>query len=345
MNRVVIASTRKSAGKTSLIVGIARALKKRIGYLKPFGERIVYRKKRLWDYDAALITNIFDLKENPEDMTIGFEHSKLRYMYDENSTREKLLESVTAAEKDKDILFVEGGRDLVFGTSVHLDPLTITKYIDGNLILVVSGKHDSWRDDLAFIKKYVNMKNINFGGVIINKVQDVEDFKETELEALKESGINVIGIVPYKAELTHFSVSYLSEYLFAKVIAGEGNLSKSVENIFVGAMSGDAALRNPLFAKKNKLIITSGDRTDMILAALESDTACVILTNNIMPPAHIISKASDRNIPLLLVPSDTYQVAKQIDSMEPLLTKQDLGRIDILTQLAKEHVDISQIDR
>ncbi len=343
MNKVVVASTRKSAGKTCLVVGIATVLKKRIGYLKPFGERLVYHKKHLWDYDSALISNTFGLKENPEDMSIGFNHSKLRYMYDEDSTREKLLESLSSIGKDKDILFVEGGKDLVDGASVYLDPLSVTKYIDGKLLLVVSGKNESWMDDIAFIKKYVDMKNINFGGVIINEVQDVEDFKQTYLDDITEMGINVIGIVPYKTELTHFSVSYLSDYLFAKVIAGERNLNNTIENIFVGAMSADAALRNPLFMKKKKLIITGGDRTDMILAALESDTACIVLTNNILPPPYIISKASDHNIPLLLVSSDTYQVAKQIDKMEPLLTKYDIERIDLLGRLIREYVNIRKI--
>ncbi len=56
MDKVVIGSMRKSAGKTSIIVGIAGALKKKMAYLKPFGERLLYRKKRLWDYDSALIT-------------------------------------------------------------------------------------------------------------------------------------------------------------------------------------------------------------------------------------------------------------------------------------------------
>ena len=87
MNKWVMASMRRSAGKTSVIVGIAAALKKKMAYIKPFGERMLYRKKRLWDYDSALITNLFGLKEDPVDMSIGFDHSKLRYMYDQEGTQ------------------------------------------------------------------------------------------------------------------------------------------------------------------------------------------------------------------------------------------------------------------
>jgi len=56
-----------------------------------------------------------------------------------------------------------------------------------------------------------------------------------------------------------------------------------------------------------------------------------------------MSKASDRNIPLLLVSADTYQVAKQIDSMEPLLTKSSAEKIDLLGQLIQEHVNLQEI--
>jgi BioD-like phosphotransacetylase family protein len=56
-----------------------------------------------------------------------------------------------------------------------------------------------------------------------------------------------------------------------------------------------------------------------------------------------MSKASDRNIPLLLVSADTYQVAKQIDSMEPLLTKASAEKIALLGQLIQKHVNLQEI--
>ena len=43
----------------------------------------------------------------------------------------------------------------------------------------------------------------------------------------------------------------------------------------------------------------------MILAALEGDTAGIVLTNNISPPSTIISKAEQLGVPMLLVPDDT----------------------------------------
>ena len=343
MDKIVISSSRESAGKTSIIVGLAKAMGKTYGYIKPFGDRLLYRKKRLWDYDAALVTQVLGLHENPEDITIGFEHSKLRYMYDEVRIGEKVKELVANTSKNKDVLFVEGGKDLSYGVSVHLDAVTLAQNIGGKLIVVVSGNDDAIVDDIIFIKNYVGLGKVDFRGVIINKVHDLEDFNATYLPAIEKTGVKVLGIVPMQPDLKNFTVGYLSECLFAKVIAGEGGLNNVVKTIFVGAMSTNEAMRNPLFNKENRLVVTSGDRSDMVLASLDQNTIGILLTNNILPPSNIISKASEMNIPLLLVPSDTYQVARQIDAMEPLLTRDNTENINLLTELIKKNVKIKEV--
>jgi len=342
MNKWVMASMRRSAGKTSVIVGIAAALNKKMAYIKPFGERMLYRKKRLWDYDSALITNLFGLKEDPVDMSIGFDHSKLRYMYDQEGTQKKLLETVATIGKDKEILFVEGGRDLPYGMSVYLDTLSLAKYLGSRLVMVVSGEEDSILDDVLFLKKHVDLAGVNLSGVIVNKVQNLEDFQNTHLPVIQKLGVRVLGVIPYQSDLTYFSVYYLADRLFAKVITGEGGLKKVIKNIVIGAWSANIFLQNPLFKKENKLVITGGDRTDMILAALEGDTSGIILTNNILPPSNIISKASEKNIPLLMVFSDTYQTAKQIESLEPLLTREDTEKVELLKQMVENHVQLGE---
>ncbi len=342
MNKWVIASMRKSAGKTSVIVGIAAALNRKMAYIKPFGERMLYRKKRLWDYDSALITHLFGLKEDPVDMSIGFDHSKLRYMYDQEGTEKKLLETVAIIGKDKEILFIEGGRDLSYGMSVYLDTLSLAKYSGSRLVMVVSGEEDTILDDILFLKKHVDFAGVNLSGVIVNKVQNLEDFQNTHLPVIQKLGVRVLGVIPYQSDLTYFSVYYLADRLFAKVITGEGGLKKVIKNIVIGAWSANIFLQNPLFKKENKLVITGGDRTDMILAALEGDTSGIILTNNILPPSNIISKASEKNIPLLMVFSDTYQTAKQIESLEPLLTREDAEKVDLLKETVEKHVQLSE---
>ncbi|MDD5700501.1 MAG: DRTGG domain-containing protein [Dehalococcoidales bacterium] len=342
MKNIIIGSVSEDAGKTSIIVGLARAVNKKFAYLKPFGDRLIYRKKRLWDYDGALITNIFGLEQSSEDMTIGFEHSKLRYMYDEASTKAKLLDMANKLSGNNQFLIIEGGKDLTHGASIRLDTLSLTRYFDGKLILVISGDEGTIIDDVTFIKKYVDTSNIDLS-IIINKVSNLEDYKNNHLRDIKELGVNVLGVLPCEPVLTQFSMSYLAEKLQARIIAGEKGLNQKVKNILVGSMSGDAAVRYPLFKTENKLAITSGDRVDYIVAALESSTAGIILTNNVIPPQNIISKASDKNVPMLLVPFDTFATAKQVDDLVSLLTKDDTERIDLIQKLVEQNVDINSI--
>lgn len=344
MKKLIVGSVNKGAGKTSFIVGLGKTLNKKTGYMKPFGDRLLYRKKRLWDYDSALITDLFNLSESPEEMSIGFEHAKLRYMYDENQIKQKLAEMAGYAGKEKEVLFVEGPDTLASGVSIHLDIISVAKELGGTLVFVVSGGEDTIIDQVTFINKFVDMTGANLAGVIINKVSDAEDFKNTYLDFVKSTGIKVLGVLPYKEDLGLFSVGYLADGLFAKVLAGEAGLSNRVSRVFVGAMSADAAMKKAYFAKEEKkLVITSGDRGDMLVAALESGSSGLVLAGDILPPPNIVAKASELNVPLLLVSGDTFQVAKQIDDMEPLLTRGEKDKVELLGNLVKENVDLKAL--
>ena len=343
MNKLVIAATHQGSGKTDIIVGIGKASGKKIGYLKPFGNKLRYDKKRLWDYDAALMKSIFGLKEEPEELSIGFEHARLKYAYDAKTAREKVVAEMTKIGTGKELVFIEGGSNLTYGASIHLDIISLADYTKGRLVIVISGSEYDILDDILFIKKYVATKHINFGGVIINKVADVEDFKQTHLAEITEMGIKVLGVLPYEQELTYLPVELLADNLFAKVLTGREKLRGMIKTIFIGAMSATAAQQNLLFKKEKKLVITSGDRSDMILAALESDTACIILTNNILPAANIVSKASEANIPLLLVSWDTYDTVMRIHNIEPLLTKNDTEKIELLEKIVRKYIDLKEL--
>ena len=341
MDKLLVASLGKGAGKTSVIVGLAKALQKPFGYMKPLGDRMIHREKKVWDYDADLVLGIFGIKEDPEELTIGFDHSKLRYMYDAESRGEKLQTMV--ARVGKEVLFVEGGRDLRYGASIGLDPISISKYIGAKLLLVIYGNEDAIMDDVTFVKEYLHLTGIAFKGVIFNKVQNKEEFETLHLRKIKESGLSVLGIIPYEKELTYTTANTIARHLFAKIITGENALDRVVKNISVGAMSVGAFIQTTFYQKEDQLLITSGDRADMILAAIEGGATCLVITNNIVPSSNIISKAYERNIPLLLVPHDTYTAATQINQLEPLLARSESRKIDLVTQLVQTHVNIKGI--
>ena len=340
MNKFIITSMKQSAGKTSLIMGLAKALNKKLGYMKPFGARLLYKKKRLWDYDAALMNHIFNLNENPEDMSIGFHHSRFLYSLDEKGTKAKLLEVMERIAKNRDLVFVEAGRDIFYGTSVYLDPIALTKTLGGQLLIIASGDEDSIIDDMGFLTKYIRTDGLRFNGVVINKVANIDNFNDVYLPRIKQMNIPVLGVIPVIPELTYYSAQYLADRMFAKVLAGESGLNRQVRNIVVGSMGGDEATKSPLFQDHHQVIIASGDRSDLILMSLQNNVAAVILTNNILPSPVILAKAESMGIPLLLVSKNTYETAKQINEIEPLPTKEDKEKIDLIEKMVRDHVDL-----
>jgi len=339
-----VASTREDAGKTSTIIALARILGRRFGYLKPLGDRFLYRNKRLWDYDASLLTQLLSLEEGPETLSIGFDHSKLRYMYDRAAIFDEFNRLLNQVGADREGVFVECGKDLAYGASVFLDPLTISQETGAPVLIVVGGGENGIADDLAFIHRFVGSDEANVAGVIVNKVVQMEDFCQIHLPEIEKLGVNILGVLPYQAEFSMVSLSAVADTLSAKVLAGEDGLQNRVRSVVVGAMSVGAALVDPQINDPDKLVITSGDRSDMILAMMETEgTAGIVLTNDIIPPANIVAKASGQNVPLLVVSGDTYSTALQIERIRPLLRAEDEGQIAELIDMISDRVDMEAI--
>jgi len=129
----------------------------------------------------------------------------------------------------------------------------------------------------------------------------------------------------------------------AKNLTGSAGLDRDIKSVFVGDMSENAALLNSAFKKEGKMVITSGERSDMILAAIETDSSCILLTNGHTPHANLITKAAHAGVPVFLVAMDTYRTVTHIGHLEPLLTKDDKEKTDLLGNLVKKHVDVKAI--
>jgi len=102
-------------------------------------------------------------------MSIGFHHSKLLYSLDEKATEAKLLKALDHIGKNKDLIFVEAGKDIFYGTSVYLDAISLAKIVEGQLLIMVSGDEDTIIDDMSFLTKYIRMDGFHFMGLSLIK--------------------------------------------------------------------------------------------------------------------------------------------------------------------------------
>ncbi|MCK5072429.1 MAG: AAA family ATPase [Bacteriovoracaceae bacterium] len=344
MKKIIFASIEENVGKTSIILSLARTMGKKCAYLKPFGDRMRYRKKKLWDYDSELINKTLELGLEPEHMTLGFEHAKLRYKYDEKSLQEKINQMCLTFEKNNDVLFLEGANTLSYGASVGMNSLRIAKITDSQLIIVLTGNTDKVQDDLTFIRHNIVESGVNFAGVIINKINDIDEFQcESVTQYIKDLGIKVYGLLPNEKKLSTMSMRQIGDALTATTITAPNHLDNNIENIYIGSMSLNEVFKKEYLQKDNKLMITSGDRSDIILAAIESKSKGIVLTNNILPPPNIISRAGECNIPILLAGEDTYSVANKIDKLDALMGVDDNEKFELMDDLVKKHVNIGEL--
>ncbi len=343
MKKVVIASVRPNAGKTGIITGIAGVLEKKIGYMKPFGDRLIYRKKRFWDSDSALMTQVFKLTEDPGLMSIGFDQSKVGYMPEPDLIKGRLLECMAQIRKDRELLFLEGGGNLWQGISVLLDPVSVAKHTGAKLYIIVSGEPNTVIDDVVFLNRHFREQALIPDGIIINRLPDPEEFRGAYLPKIAQLGLPIVGIIPFRKELLRYTVRFLADRLFTKVLAGERNLKRTIENILVGAMSAESAAQSPLLRAGNTVFITGGDRPDLIRTALQGHPAAVVATGNIQPEPEIVALAEEKGTPLLSAGLDAYEIARQIEAVEPPLNPYDRDKIELWKTLVRENLDLGKL--
>jgi BioD-like phosphotransacetylase family protein len=100
------------------------------------------------------------------------------------------------------------------------------------------------------------------------------------------------------------------------------------------------------------LLITPGDRSDLIHTALESlretdkdklKVSGIILSGGLLPDASTIDLLKKAQIPVLLSRDDTYAVATTIHDITVKMRPQDTLKISTAVKLIKDNVDLNTI--
>lgn len=343
-----VASTgRESFGKTALCVGLSLLVKEeglKVGFFKPFGwSNFLYKNVRT-DEDAALMKELLNLEEDIQTISpivlSYFYLEKLNSM-DRSVIFETIEKSFERVSEDKDIVLVEALHELSSGKSVGLSTVEIANYLGLSMLLVSSVQRDYVIDEIIFDKSYIIEKNVQFLGLIMNNVSvvDLDRIKRVYTPILEKSDVKIWGVIPENSNMRSPTGSEVKEHLKAEVLTCEEILEDIlVENYIVGAMTPDSALRY-FRATPRKAVITGGDRPDICLVALETDTSILVLTGNLRPSPLVLSKAKERNVPVLLVPYDTYTTVSMLQDIAGKIRYGDNKRINLAKQLVAENVN------
>jgi hypothetical protein len=113
------------------------------------------------------------------------------------------------------------------------------------------------------------------------------------------------------------SAKDLAQALNGEILTSPEKTDEIVENIMVGAMTVDPGVM--YFNRKgNKAVVVRGERADMQLAALETPTRCLIVTNNVKPLPFVIVRAQEKHVPIIMVKQD---VSAALVGIEEALAK------------------------
>ncbi|MBA3046568.1 MAG: AAA family ATPase [Candidatus Thermoplasmatota archaeon] len=344
MKSLTITSSRTAAGKTTVGLGIALNTDLKCGYYKPFGDHLVYSKKNLHDLDAMVYHKWLGMGDEVLESTLGFDADKILSHWNSSELDSVLKRNYQNICKDKDLVLVETARNYSYGGHMDLDSVSLAQKFDSDMILVAEGDVPLILDKVLAISKCTE-NIVRLKGVIINKASD-EEREKIDIEVppvLERKGIKLLGVLPKKRELEKGDMSLVLEKLNAKLIAGSDGLGNIIEVVHIGALTADQAMNLPSFFVENKLLITGGDRVDLIFAALNMNTAGIVLTNNILPHPRVIAKADDLKIPIISVHMDTYSTSKAVDKIIAEITPDDDYKKTLIKDMAKANLDLDAI--
>lgn len=346
MKSLLLVSTRTGAGKTTVGLGLGLRWQNSdysVGYFKPWGDRIV-QDEGVYDRDAAVFEHHLGLDREREDFSVLYDYQTALERFRERGDyfRSTVTEQYEKLRKSKDIMLVEGPRNYSFGTYAGLGAADIGSRLDLKAVIVANGDLGVVVDKVLTCSMILERRGVEITGVIVNDNLDREKFENQGRPAIEEEGLDVLGVIPHHKTISQLTPSLIAEELSATVLAGKEGLERPVDNTHVGAMTVSRAL-TPMRKSKNSALITGGDRTDMQLASFEVSTSCLILTGGIYPEQIVLSKAEEEGVPVLLVSEYTYNTARKVETLIPILRPEQSSKVQAVQELIGDWVEIDAL--
>lgn len=359
MKKLFIAATRQNDGKTTVSLGLVLAFKRitqKIGFIKPVGQRYVEVNGQKVDEDSVLIEKVCSLDCHLQDMSPIAIEPGFTKKYLDGRHRNRLIERIKAsfkkASSGKELILIEGTGHAGVGSVFELNNATVAKLLRAKVVLISIGGIGRPIDEIVLNQSLFEKVGVPICGVIINKVypERLEETKEYLRKGLRNYGLDLLGAIPYEQVLSQPTLGQIQNSLKAKVVSGEEFLFRFVSRTVIGAMTPRHALN--YLGERGSLLITPGDREDIILAALsmslntggkESSICGIILTGNLKPHPSIIKLLKKAPFSTLSVPSDTYTTASSIHDLIVKIRETDIRKISLAKELVERYVDIDKI--
>jgi BioD-like phosphotransacetylase family protein len=354
--RVFIAATRQNEGKTTTSLGLLAAIQKfhpRVGYIKPVGQRFVEIDEQKIDEDTVLMDQVYQLNCPLIDMSPIAVEPDFTRKYLESSNSDTLVKKIQKAFDrvawEKDFVLCEGSGHAGVGSVFDLSNARVASLLNAKVVIVSQGGIGKPIDEVCLSQALFEREGVEVIGVILNKLHPdrMEYIAEFARRGLKRKGLQLLGIMPHQPILSKPTMEGIRDELGRAELLNEPHeISNLVNEVIIGAMGVQNAVS---FFKPGVLIITPGDREDIILAAAnmafghKDGLAGIILTGDFRPTESVLKAVRSMPYPVLLTPQDSYQVASTVHDLTVKTRPKDTLKISLIRDLIAEHVDVDEI--
>jgi len=354
--RVFIAATRQNDGKTTTSLGLIAALQqhyRRVGYIKPVGQRFVEIEEQKIDEDTVLMDAVYRLDCPLVDMSPIAVEPEFTRKYLQSANNETLVRRIKNAFDrvawEKEFVLCEGSGHAGVGSVFDLSNAQVAKTLGCKVIIVTQGGIGRPIDEVSLNRALFEKEGVEIIGVILNKVieERIPEITAFVRRGLKQKGLELLGVLPHQKLLSHPTVGLIREELHAELLNSPPQLHALVNDVVVGAMGAQNAVQ---FFKPGVLLITPGDREDIVLAACtsidapaEERMAGIILTGGLRPNSSMLKVIQNMPIPVMLAQADSYQVASRVHNLTVKTRPTDAEKISLIRDLVARHVNVPKI--
>lgn len=355
-NAIYLTTTEPFSGKSIIALGLMNLLAgktEKIGYFKP----VVSTQRNQIDTHLDTIAKYFELKTPYNEMFAFTRDEVIKY---QNAGKESyiidtIIEKFKKLQEQNDFVVVEGTDFMGGTTNLEFDGnISIAKNLGLPVVLIVKGEGKSVNEiidiSITTAKSFID-EGVQLLTVVANKIDPgKEDEIRTQLEQSLPKGI-IPTIIPQNKDLGNPTMKEIFDSVGGQILFGEHLLSNPVDHSIVGAMQ----LHNYLLRlKKNTLIVTPGDRGDIIIGALQANisknyqkVAGLILTGGLVPEPTVMKliEGLDTVVPIIAVETGTFKTVNSVANTQSRISPESKDKIALAISMFDKHVDTKTIER
>ena len=352
-----ITATEARSGKSAISLGIMELLLRnidRVGFFRPFINVAPDAAKK--DNDIILFNSHFKLGIPYEKMYAYSitEANNLMALGKHEELLDGVLNKYNEIAKDHDFVLCEG---VEFEGSTASFEFDINVEISNNLgcpVLLVANANDKDVDEIVrsinVYNESLNDKGCNVVATVVNRINPERE--EEIINRLRSKGLSpgqLVYTIPDEKDLGNPTVGEIATVMNAEILYGEDQLNRHVYSFTVAAMQ----LRNLLERiEYGTLIITPGDRSDVIVACLSAVSSVsmptisgIMLTGGLKPEEPIckLIEGFASVVPILSVKENTFPAAIIVDNIHAVISPEDNRKITRALEVFEKNINVEEL--